>query len=157
MGSEMCIRDRADGGVHTPLARLDAFSLARAFPHTLRSGGQLTPRASPCCGRARARARAPFPVVAAQADMETVADFVHRGVQLAIELNKQVPGKKLADFKSALYSAEPAVSGAEARARVGRQGTSGRARASRPTPRTSGGHPLRSPRPRPPALAARRA
>ncbi|KAG8465804.1 hypothetical protein KFE25_005374 [Diacronema lutheri] len=42
------------------------------------------------------------------ADMETVADFVHRGVQLAIELNKQVPGKKLADFKSALYSAEPA-------------------------------------------------
>mmetsp|Transcript_21334 Transcript_21334/g.54100 ORF Transcript_21334/g.54100 Transcript_21334/m.54100 type:complete len:502 (-) Transcript_21334:349-1854(-) len=43
-----------------------------------------------------------------EADMLTVAGFVDRGVKLAIELNKSVPGKKLVDFKAALLNSEPA-------------------------------------------------
>jgi len=44
-----------------------------------------------------------------EADFETVAKFVDRGVTLAKEINESVQGKKLVDFKAALSDSHPGI------------------------------------------------
>ncbi len=42
------------------------------------------------------------------ADFDKVAEFFHRGVQIAVAFNKTLSSKKLADFKTALAASPPA-------------------------------------------------
>lgn len=73
------------------------------FPPTLPSSR------SPCPPSPTTLPSPPLHALPSQADMLKVVEFVDRGVKLAIELNKSVQGKKLADFKAALHAAEPKV------------------------------------------------
>ncbi len=43
------------------------------------------------------------------ADFDKVAEFFHRGVEIALAVNKSLPGKKLVDFKASLATAPPAA------------------------------------------------
>ncbi len=41
------------------------------------------------------------------ADFNKVAEFFDRGVQIALAINKSLPGKKLVDFKAAVATSPP--------------------------------------------------